>query len=63
MPMGKKQDKMKQKEPNIDIACNMLSNNCKYFLVEFIARFYEFESNMALERKYIQYGEESISKF
>jgi hypothetical protein len=31
--------------------------------LEFIARFYESESSMALERKYIRYRKESISKF
>jgi hypothetical protein len=39
------------------------SSECKKFLVGLVARFYEAESNMALEMKYIRYEEESISKF
>jgi hypothetical protein len=31
--------------------------------VDLLARFYEAKSSMGLERKYIRYGEESISKF
>jgi hypothetical protein len=31
--------------------------------VELILKFYEVESSMALEMKYVRYGEESISKF
>jgi hypothetical protein len=64
MPKGKKQEKMKhKKEPNIDIACDTPSKNCKEFLVEFIARFYESQLSMALDSKYIRYGKKSISKF
>ena len=33
------------------------------FLVDLIFRFYEAESSMALEMKYIRYGKESMSKF
>jgi hypothetical protein len=34
-----------------------------FILVDLLARFYEAKSSMGLERKYIRYGEESISKF
>jgi hypothetical protein len=64
MPKTKKQEKLKQrKEASTNKVLNKPSRECKEFLVGLLARFYEVESSMALEMKYIRYGEESISKF
>jgi hypothetical protein len=45
------------------MATKQPSKECRDFLVELILRFYEADSSMALEMKYVRYGEESISKF
>jgi hypothetical protein len=45
------------------MAMEQPSKECRDFLVELILRFYEAESSMALEMKYVRYGEERISKF
>jgi hypothetical protein len=64
MPKTKKQEKFKQNhEESNSISTEQPSKECRDFLVELILKFYEAESNMALEMKYIQYGEESISNF
>ena len=42
---------------------NMPSKDCKQFLVEFMVKFYEENSAIALGSKFIRYGEESMNKF
>jgi hypothetical protein len=64
MSKGIKQEKLKQnKEATTNMALDKLSTECSEFLVGLLVRFYDVESSMTLEMKYIQYGEESISKF
>jgi hypothetical protein len=64
MSKTKKQEKLKQKhEASSSMAMEQPSKECWEFLVDLILRFYEAESSMALEMKYVWYGEESISKF
>lgn len=63
MPKGNKQRKRKgQEESPIDYDVTPLED-CKKFLVEFTARFYEDNTAMALESKYLRYKEESVEKF
>jgi hypothetical protein len=45
------------------MALEQPSKECWKFLVDLILRFYEAESSMALEMKYIRYGKESMSKY
>ena len=42
---------------------DMPSEDCKQFLVDFMVKFYEENSAMALESKFVRNGEESINKF
>jgi hypothetical protein len=58
-----KTNKQKKQEASSSMAMEQPSKECQDFLVELILGFYEAESNMALEMKYVRYGEESISKF
>jgi uncharacterized iron-regulated protein len=63
MQKGKKQEKLKQKkEAATNRAPDKPSSKRRDFLVDFLARFYKAKSSMALERKYIRHGKESISK-
>jgi hypothetical protein len=48
-----------KKEASTNKTRDKPSRDCKDFLVDLIARFYESKSSMALERKYIRYGEAS----
>jgi hypothetical protein len=64
MPKGKKHERLKQRNEGANISkLDELSSECKEVLVGLLERFYEHESSMSLERKYIQYGEEGITKF
>jgi hypothetical protein len=64
MSKTKKQDKLKKKQQaRSSMALEQPSKECREFVVDLILRFYEAESSMALEMKYIRYREESISKF
>lgn len=59
-----KQEKLKQNKEATTIW--LLTNcqpECREFVVGLFAKFYDVESSMTLEMKYIQYGEENISKF
>ena len=63
MPKGKKDKKNKGGIQSPFDLHDMPSEECKQFLVEFTVRFYEENSAMALESKFVRYGEESINKF
>jgi hypothetical protein len=54
---------MQKHEARSNMATEQPSKECWDFLVEFILKFYEAKSSMALDMKHIQYEEESISKF
>ena len=67
MPKGKNSKKNKGKSEHevrspFDVQ-DMPSEDLKQFLVEFLVKFYEENSAMALESKFLCYGEESINKF
>jgi hypothetical protein len=62
MPKIKKKDKMTKKgEGSSKSALDQPSRECREFLVDLIARFYECESTMLLQLSYIRYGEEGIT--
>ena len=60
MPKGNKRKGQAEAPVDFDVTP---SEDCKKFLVEFIARFYEDNTVMALESKYLRYKEESVDKF
>jgi len=63
IPKNKKQKtNMGLSEPPFDTH-DMPSKDYKQFLVEFMVKFYEQNSTMTLESKFVCYGEESINKF
>jgi hypothetical protein len=62
MPKTKKKDKMTKKwEGSSKLALDQPSCECREFLVDLIARFYERESTMSLQSSYIRYGEWGIT--
>ena len=63
MPKRKKDKKNKGGIQSPFDLHDMPSEECKQFLVEFMVRFYEQNSVMALESKFVRYDEESINKF
>jgi hypothetical protein len=61
MPKTKKKDKMTKKgEGSSKSALDQPSHECREFLIDLIARFYERESTMSLQSSYIRYGEEGM---
>ena len=63
MARHKKAARGRQAVSNSDEDRDMPSDACKAFLIECIARFYEAESTMSLENKYLRYQEECPVKF
>jgi len=59
----KKATKGKQALPNIEGARENPSNVCKGFLIKCIMEFYESETTMSLDNKYVRYQEECLDKF
>jgi len=63
MPRTKKVAKEKQVVPNIEWARENSSDSCKAFLIKYILEFYELETTVSLDNKYVRYQEECLDKF
>ncbi len=64
MPRLKKPVKGKQHVvPEIKQAREIPFDACKQFLIELVVKFYEGETNVSLDNKYLRYQEECLSKF
>lgn len=61
--MNKGKGKGKGKLDSIEASRNNPSDSCKDFVIKCIVAFYEAETTLSLESKYIRYGEECIEKF
>jgi hypothetical protein len=62
MPRSKKAAKGKQVVEEV-ASKEIPSDACKAFMTECIAKFYESETTVSLDTKYVRYGEECPSKF
>jgi hypothetical protein len=63
MPKGKKHKKGKEEQKFLDDDPNMLLEECKKFCQQFVVDFYQSNTLMALESKYVRYKEYSMEKF
>jgi hypothetical protein len=68
MTKGKKVAKVKNgagpsTQSSVEIARETPSEECKKFMIECIIKFYESETTLSLDNKYIRYGEECVAKF
>ena len=63
MPKGNKHKKGKGQDQSPFGLNDTPSEDCKKFLVQFMVRFYEENTIMALESKYVRYKEASVEKF
>ena len=63
MPRPKKAAKNKRAVPDIESAREMPSEACKAFLIKCIVAFYESETTVSLDNKYVRYQEECPEKF
>ncbi len=64
MPRSKKSATGKQHVvPGIKQAREISSDACKLFLIELVVKFYEKETNVSLDSKYLRYQEECLSIF
>ena len=62
---GKKVAKVKHTggPSSLEIARESPSEECKKFMIECIIAFYESETTLSLDNKYIRYQEECVPKF
>lgn len=67
MPKSKNTNKEKKKldrgQSSMEAARDNPSEACKNFLIEFIVKFYEAETTMSLDSKYVRYQEQCVEKF
>jgi len=66
MPRAKKASKEakgKEKVPSIEWTRENPSESCKAFLIELIVKFYETETTVSLDTKYVRYQEDCIEIF
>jgi len=57
MPRAKKATKEKQVVPNIEVAQEIPSDVCKAFMIKHMVTFYESETIVSLDNKYIRHQE------